>query len=542
MPIFKYTLKKYMKSPSTWVIVGISMFLVIVIGGFLPFSLLKPDKPDAAVTYGTVSIALVAGITSFLAIFTSVFAGFKSATMYKDEVEDGTFLVMLSKPITRSKIIFFKWLALQTTIIMYTFIVALSFAVAILVFDNGYKINELKAMGIETLRSKVIMIALALWAILFVVALIFSSIALLLSTRLTVGTTIGISIAIGVIIPITSLVGTFTMKPEYSAIGSSNATTVKALAERFQMDEKEAEKLVDPAQTLYHLGVTTGDKDAFKFAQVFDFNYQIQTLSEFASEQAVPEAAKDMIASSHQSSMKPVKTELVGNGLFPSEKDKQIEQLNHLILNSWKITQPFREKLLTYASLIANKSKIDASHFFKISFESEPEIVINDKNQAISYITKAAANIDAMTVAEGKEYRKDIFIAIKILEVLDTDKNVLPSPSKTDKAALEYGIKLLRPINFWISGPSIEKALADVTTDSTFETKADSLGVLKELVIKEDAGNYKLLISAIQNGDKLVKIKIADYASKWTLLWIYLAIALALVPVSYLAVRKQDFR
>lgn len=542
MPIFKYTLKKYMKSPSTWVIVGISMFLVIVIGGFLPFSLLKPDKPDAAVTYGTVSIALVAGITSFLAIFTSVFAGFKSATMYKDEVEDGTFLVMLSKPITRSKIIFFKWLALQTTIIMYTFIVALSFAVAILVFDNGYKINELKAMGIETLRSKVIMIALALWAILFVVALIFSSIALLLSTRLSVGTTIGISIAIGVIIPITSLVGTFTMKPEYSAVGTTNASTVKALAERFQMDEKEAEKLIDPAQTLYHLGVTTGDKDTFKFAQVFDFNYQIQTLSEFASDQAVPEAAKDMIASSHQASMKPVKHELIGNGLFPSEKDKQVEQLNNMITNSWKITQPFREKLLAYASLVVTRSNISASQFFKVTFESEPEIIINDKDLAISYLTKASTKIDGLTAADGKEYRKNIYVATKILEVLDTDKNVIDSLSKTDKAALDFVFKLLRPIDFWVSSASIQKVLSDIPTDSTFEAKADSLGVLKDAVLKEDPTCYKLLISAIQNGEKLVKIKTTDYTNKWTLLWIYLAIALALVPVSYLAVRKQDFR
>jgi len=51
---------------------------------------------------------IISTMTSFISVFVSIFAGFKSATLFKDEIEDGTFLVMISKPISRSRIIFSK--------------------------------------------------------------------------------------------------------------------------------------------------------------------------------------------------------------------------------------------------------------------------------------------------------------------------------------------------------------------------------------------------------------------------------------------------
>jgi ABC-type transport system involved in multi-copper enzyme maturation permease subunit len=43
-----------------------------------------------------------------IVLFGSIFIGFKGGQVYKDEVEDGTFLIVLSKPQSRSKIILFK--------------------------------------------------------------------------------------------------------------------------------------------------------------------------------------------------------------------------------------------------------------------------------------------------------------------------------------------------------------------------------------------------------------------------------------------------
>jgi ABC-type transport system involved in multi-copper enzyme maturation permease subunit len=44
-------------------------------------------------------------LTGTLAMFTAIFCGFKAAFMMRDEVEDGSFLILISKPISRNKLI-----------------------------------------------------------------------------------------------------------------------------------------------------------------------------------------------------------------------------------------------------------------------------------------------------------------------------------------------------------------------------------------------------------------------------------------------------
>lgn len=83
------------------------MFISFYLVGSLPYSFLNAQTASETEYLITV-VATISGSTAFLAVFASIFAGFKSASMYKDEVEDGSFLIMLSKPQSREKIILFK--------------------------------------------------------------------------------------------------------------------------------------------------------------------------------------------------------------------------------------------------------------------------------------------------------------------------------------------------------------------------------------------------------------------------------------------------
>lgn len=612
MPIYKYTLKKYLKAYSTWVIAGISVLLVVVLGGFVPF---KFAKTNNASEYAVLSVAIVAAITSFLGIFTSVFAGFKSATMFKDEVEDGTFLVMLSKPVSRSKIIFFKWLALQTAIIGYTFIVALSFLVAITLFDNGHKIADLSAFGIKTLRSQILMVSLMLWMILFIISLIFSSIALLLSTRLTVGTTIGISIALGVIIPITSLVGTFTSKPAFKNISNENIDLLEqGLKSQVSNLEKEVDaqapaalrSVIDPLMqkvtqvaalpsltanpgTLYNLGIATNEKDSFRVAQVFDFNYQIQKLSEFASEQATPEVVRSHLNFSRQGqSLKTTTNEAVKDNPFTGDHAAQLAKFDEMLISSWKATQAYRDAendillgLLSFVKFADGKYVDVPRSLTKYITPSTPNAVIiiaetNPSNDPLTVTrTQAIAALQANAmpvltqkiedVAKSEALQKDYALAnngmAELLLKLHDNQSIISFDSlgqnaeqaKTVFFTIVNSLKnLYGPLDLWVKHETVSSfqkdqdyfvrdfikanSYAPVTTGTT------EISAMHALIQPGDSTSYNLVASAIDNGYALAKIKTIEYTNKWTILWIYLAVALALVPLAYFVVRKQDFR
>ena len=310
---YKYTLIKYLKAPSTWVIFVVSCFIAGFLGGYLPYAPIKLSSPKASQVYSQVVIVAVASMTTFLSLFVSVFAGFKSATMFKDEVEDGTFLVMLSKPTNRSQIIFGKWLALQTTIALFTLSTASFFGLFTLAFDKGDQIKDLIKIGAQPISDNLFQITMTIWGILTLMGLIFSSIALLLSTKLSVGATIGISIAIGVFIPITSLITTLTKKREFESISSNDSLIYRTRLQRFVEGAKamgsgvsstdvdnsiaEMNDLINDPQGIYSLGLATGEEDMFKNIWPFDFHFQLNELSSFASEQAIPDTVRHAISS-----------------------------------------------------------------------------------------------------------------------------------------------------------------------------------------------------------------------------------------------------
>lgn len=310
--IYRYTLRKYIKAPSTWIILAISIFIATFLGGYLPNSKFNFDSENSTMNYAKMSIIVVAAMTSFLSLFVSVFAGFKSATMFKDEVEDGTFLIMLSKPINRSKILLGKYLALESAIIIFSLITALSFALSEIAFDVGDEVKNIHLYGIKSLKSQVWIVSAVMWGIITLMGFIFSSLGVLLSTKISVGATIGISIGLSVVIPVTSLIQTVTKKEEYKSINSytsgktllnqvqSLASLQKVLPQK-QINDllsqiSDLNKETDDPQGIYRLGYSTGDTNDFKNLWPFDINFQIQKLASFASDEVVSDLAKSMSA------------------------------------------------------------------------------------------------------------------------------------------------------------------------------------------------------------------------------------------------------
>lgn len=570
MPIFRYTIIKYLKSYSTWIIVGFSMLLIIILGGWVAFSSLETDRSQAARDYTTLSIALVAGITGFLAIFSSIFAGFKAAAMYKDEVEDGTFLVMLSKPITRSKIIFYKWLALITSIIIYTFILSLSFLFAILIFDTGNKIENLNINGIpiETLRSKIVPIAASMWGILIVASLIFSSIALLISTKVSVGSTIGISIGLGVIIPMTAMIGMFTQKPAYAPIGSSSVTALRDLED--QLPDEVGDILGDidfnaliegspEAPTLYNIGLSTGDTDAYRYAWLADISFQVNTLSLIASNQAIPNAASALISGGGAtatsgfgiSSSTYIKD---ASAIISEDYDSNQALLDAMIINSWNNIEPIRNLIIS-----------QFQQFFS------PSNWKNENVKLTPYLQTALANINinlpidtniSTIISNIRGYVSSYLLAAPLdkanfLNVLNqfisfyylNVASFQPANETTNKDDAENLLNMLdnviSPLS-WVSSRSISNFIVDKEVEINTAASPINPGNDVPLIIIDERLNennvYQALVSAMDQGFELTKIEAKNYANKYYILYAYLAIALILVPLAYFIVRRQDFR
>ncbi len=621
MAIYKYTLIKYMKAKSTWIIALISGVVIgFLLGGLVPFTTIDVNSSSAATDYTITIISTIAGVTSFLSIFASVFAGFKASSMYKDEVEDGTFLVILSKPMRRSSIIFFKWLSLQTVIFGWAIFTVICFISGIAAFDKGYKIEGLKELGVSTVTSQLPIVGAYVLIILFVTGLIFSSIGLLLSTKLSVGSTIGISIALGIIIPITSLIGVFLKKDSFKVLTNREL----ALQERsFQALDGLNNPLAPVAkqihdfqnsaslENIYKLGVSTGSTNMYNWAWIIDLNYQISQLSTFASGQVIPEAAKE-----YAQNVSDASSNAPGNGGKKIQSTTVIKAMaDHLdsseIVKDLKdaldqyftlggqmadsSTQALQTALSTNYGLTVNVPSIDRTLLTSIWQKANvaaptgaPAWMQNAVNggtiisvkDIVDLMQFVYADADYKELVKFSEYEQDPSAANsvnwlkyqvnKMVKNLVTDlssaKLVAPSDPLLSRFNLKdlvktYGAtleKLNNPVTaFFIKEDNLRSATNDILgkefkmpdgSSTTYETAARDalgsstlLGGYASLLSTKDLDAVVQIISASMAG-KLNEVKTVDYVNKNALLAGYIVVALALVPIAYWVVKKQDFR
>lgn len=429
LAIYKFTLYKYAKSYSTWIILSFSAIVIgFLIGGMVPFVTLDITKDSAARNYVKSVIGVVSGITVFFAIFSAVFAAFKAATMLKDEVENGTFLVILSKPLRRVQIVFGKWFALQTFLLLYAFVSVLFLCIGVGIFDNGSKISGLSIMGVSKISSKIWYVGVFIFIILYITALIFSSLGIIISTKLSVGSTIGIVIAIGVYIPISGILGLFVRKSE--AIPISANTNINTLVNKVdkQLNSPLGQQLqaLDPdfsqlssglnklrndlSEDMLYQSVATDDKDSFQKIWWLDLDYQFKILSEYAYEKAIPEQVRGAIANEM-------------NNFLPQKIDIQrLTQLNELF-NFSSTAQASENQVIKFltnwnqiGSLLAQATALSTLdtlfRLFDLKSLQEKKADTNN-NQPTSFLDyEIAVPFDAINntmvfVNDGLNYMKD---------------------------------------------------------------------------------------------------------------------------------------
>lgn len=601
MPMFTFTLKKYLRSKSTWIISVISAFLIaFLIGAVALFGLM--DKKTNSFEYASRVTTYVGLITGFLSIFSAIFAGFKAAQMYKDEVEEGTFLMVLSKPVRRSSIIFQKWLALIVILLVYAFINAFFYMIGILLADKGGR-SITMGQGVESLRSHIVAVSFFIFLILFVVGMIFASIGLLISTKLSVSSTIGISIGLGLIIPITSIFSAFMKKDEYKTFTNAQFPLLSASAKMLPGNTNatallnqlnEVQKTIDAAH-IYDWAGETGESDGMKFGWVLNLQYQINNLSALASDRTVTETAKQL-AKAYDSNPS-------NNNKYSKSSVEEIDAtFNNIkdVLDSFDAVDPtiqlsVRDQvaMMGIAPIINMLTEVDENNAAKgdekISsmqeyankIQKDPEYnalkkdfktvedFVNEINSnathevKLSTIVNMAKELFTFSTYHFKdvvdENNQTLSVENILYDYLFSDEGILSSAAlESTNFAEKYDTfkNTISNIESPLSGLLLDQdAFASFTKDFSNDqkhyysdwantsagatTNADRFEALH--LSKNDHVLLKnILLTA--GASKLAVVEAKPYVKPGTLLVIYFIIALALVPLTFLVMRRQDFR
>lgn len=343
LAVYRAQMIKYFKSVSTWLITLFGVIIVVLISALMPNMAINKDKPNAYIEYIGIAHILLPVIISSLVTFITIFSGFKAATMYKDEVENGNFLVLLSKPINRSKIILMKWLALFTLIVIHVFVISFSYVISVYSTDVGrHFIDEIKVISEKTLTDTVWQDFILMFGILILISLLFSSITLLITTKFSMSSSIAATIGLGVWIPISSVFGTFTQIDAYSKVNSNYFSTIKSVLKASEKLDENVKNLYKPLldevnkfnlvrkdnKNLFNVAFSTGSNNSFHYTKFFDFDFQTKVLSnndplsDRVGDSRLGKIAEKFLAKPYYFS--PIKNDPLNNAKTLSEKNKAL--------------------------------------------------------------------------------------------------------------------------------------------------------------------------------------------------------------------------
>ncbi|MDK2819683.1 MAG: ABC transporter permease subunit [Mycoplasmataceae bacterium] len=590
MPIYKSTFIKFIKSASTWLPLLVILFIISIIGAILPLVFLDLRSPSIIQTYKLYIVASITTIGSSTSIVSAAFAAYKSVQIYKQEIEEGTFLVLVSKPLSRKRIIFEKWLALLTIIAIYSAILISFYIFLVLILDPGNKIANL---DITPLRDQIFYVGLIVMIIVFILTLMFSSIALILSSKLASSATIALVAGLGAIIPITGILPTFTQKQPLNMITPPvNVLSINKIPRQetitfvnsFIQDEnvnsdniinlfdtvKINDEIIDNNKNyIKNLGISSGDSDLYSNLHFFDLNYQVSTIATIASDLLIPKKDRDFIAANAIAGGF-VQSPTLGGKIDVSKKNIQIHELSKMLLETIKkyenVTRdemygkgiyPFFDYILRNKKIIAEQTTND-----------------NFKNNLIKLIVSFGINSSG-----GYNLELQKFISSPIINTIlddptidEKDKRKLQSkenPFRGEIKAIE--ILLLLKINIAI-GSAIDLIIYNnfvenfynkneidkfVTISEAFEylnsesVNNEDLNTIINDYSKSDSTNYNdqsiirlantLLLSEKSSGG-ISSFEIGTYSNKWVVFSIYIVITFGLLPISYLVIKKQDIR
>ncbi len=583
MPIYKSTLIKFLKSFSTWFPLFITLLIVSLIGAILPFLFLDLQGPSVIQTYKLYIVASVTTIGSATSIVSATFAAYKAVQIYKQEIEEGTFLVLVSKPINRKKIIFEKWLALFTIIALYVFILISFYIFLVLIIDPGGNIANL---DIPPISDQIFLVGLILMVIILMLTLMFSSIALILSSKISSSATIALVAGLGAIIPITGLIPTFTNKQSQSMItvpiNPLNANkiprdeTVSFIEEVIgssSINEASILNLFKKVNTTYdlidgndeyvnNLGVNSGQTDIYSDLFFLDLNYQLSSIATIASDLLIPKKDSDFIAAAAMMGGFTQSPTLSGE-VKVIKKNIPVSELSSMFLKTLQeykaVTKskeygegiyPFFDYILL-ANGITNTKKTTNENFLTQLITLIPTIIqnqdfilspiistiLNDKNVPDD-LKRKLENKNNPFLGEIKGI--EVLLLVKINIELGSGLNLIISSKNINDFYVKNEI------------PQITDYKEALTYLTTLTNNNDDLSkIINEFVSIGIEGipntkstiqlaNIFLLTEESKNG--INSFYFGDYANKWALFGIYTSITFILLPTSYFIIKKQDIR
>uniref|UniRef100_UPI0027E037A2 ABC transporter permease n=1 Tax=Spiroplasma sp. AdecLV25b TaxID=3027162 RepID=UPI0027E037A2 len=224
--IFNYSFNKILKSPSSYILLIISTVVltgILTVAAFLTSSKLPSNFTVQDFLDQSYSTWILISFAVFIDIILFIFIAIKTTQVFRDEIEDGTLLILVSKPVNRTKIFFEKFLAFE--LVVGLFIVNSNIVASLSLFIFGT--NAYKALAPKIL----ILIAFMLF-----LQIIFFALTLLISLFTTSKTLVAITIVIGVVASIL----TFSYSTINSMISSnydSNDITYSNVSQSAEMDD-----------------------------------------------------------------------------------------------------------------------------------------------------------------------------------------------------------------------------------------------------------------------------------------------------------------
>ena len=579
MVVYRYTLRKFLRTPSTWVLLVIGILTMFFLGGFLTFWLLgqhwdlKNSDEIKSIAMKTAFIIDYSSPGTTICLLIAVFAGFKGAQVFRDEIEDGSFLIVLSKPLSRKRILIQKWLAFMTIFIIFVISLCLFHALGALAAQKGSYVTGYlwQAIPIETGISMIFM-------------LIFSSIALIISTFLSSKGVIGVVFVLGMSIVFTQFISQFTYKPSFSAVGiSRNApeslrpgSTKNFLYMRNKaITNQDIEKANFKAMLFNENNLYINNPDAlntYNHIWPFDLSYHINLMDSLVVKSVISQDDRAYKNFSGQVADGLVQKQVADGWQNPSTlnlnyfmggSDYTIMEIlmntfsaqenNQDIANLWTV---FSSAITTTnnwinSSLNSYKPTQNSGYSYAIDITSggtnNSDAPFNNYNNNIREIwTKLLRGHDnsdkglegmfknfgdnRFIANEGSRDKVDNNIFSLIMGYFQTQTIVDSINSLIAKTTTAIGTGAVDEpldINCYQYMKNGYQALSEV---------AHTLGKSQPVYSHDQS---KIDWNSLKN--KIVKVKYVDFGNAYSIMAVYLSIAIVLLPTAYLIIRRQDF-
>ncbi len=209
-------------------------------------------------------------VSPLLVMVIALFASFKSVQLFRDEINEGSLLLVISKPISRKKLLIYKWLSLITIFVIFILPILLTQTILVSIYIKYPPAQHLIILG-----------ALGELFVATIFFCLFSSIALIISLRLGVKSVIGLAFGATLLVVISNSIQTYTYKPQFTIINSSNTnenmhySNGNPFTTQWNVANNDSTKTKVPL--VY--SKTSDKKPLFNKLWPLDLNYQISQMS-----------------------------------------------------------------------------------------------------------------------------------------------------------------------------------------------------------------------------------------------------------------------